>query len=71
MGSLKNEILISATGLRGSCAAAYVEQDFHLQSHSARKTKGPTKGPLIFLAEKAGFTLRLRRRVLKCGCAAA
>ena len=42
------------------CAAAPVEQGSKAQTLSARKTKGPMKGPLIFLAEKAGFEPAVR-----------
>ena len=41
-------------------AAALVEQGPHPQPHSARKTKGPEKGPLIFLAERVGFEPTVR-----------
>ena len=36
--------------LTGAFSAALVEQGSHPQPHSAKKTKGPVKGPLIFLA---------------------
>jgi hypothetical protein len=44
------------------CAAAPVEQGSVPQPHSARKTKGPMKGPFIFLAVE---------RVLRGGCSPA
>ena len=47
-------------GAEGDCVAAWLEQGSHPQPHSARKTKGPIKGPLIFLAEKAGFEPAVR-----------
>jgi hypothetical protein len=47
-------------GAGGGCAAARLEQGPHPQPHSARKTKGPVKGPLIFLAERAGFEPAVR-----------
>ena len=40
-------------GAEGDSVAARLEQGSHPQPHSARKTKGPVKGPLIFLAVDA------------------
>ena len=41
-------------------AAAFVEQGSHPQPHSARKQKGPARGPFDFLAERVGFEPTVR-----------
>ena len=43
-------------------AAAPVEQGSHPQPHSAKKQKGPARGPFDFLAERVGLTRPFRPR---------